>query len=291
MTDTSQSETKCPEPLAGANSEKAEGGRPSASLSAAEIETMIRVRDAAERELAWKYAIGGLIAGGLLTGGAAAGLAFTVWSSSQFFDMAKNRVDEITTNSHKLLEEFRVSQRKLEEERSKAESEFSMKLREQQDQFDEAHKQFESLVVAVANSQGQYTTLLNQSAKAVEGLQIAAKIVETFDKTKLTEASIQEIENLKVAAVRAADIADNSKFTIFPHYRKQDAISNQFRQVVRNSLTSEGFIIASESGDSTVASTKDGSIHRSLENSSYPEPLQLHEATTNAGHHPPSLAV
>ena len=36
------------------------------------------------------------------------------------------------------------------------------------------------------------------------------------------------------------------------------------RQVVRNSLTSEGFIIASESGDSTVASTK-GAGGRSAE--------------------------
>jgi hypothetical protein len=61
---------------------------------------------------------------------------------------------------------------------------------------------------------------------------------------------------IEEARTRAS--AGNSVYTVFPHYRRANQPSLDFRQVVRTRLTEQGFRVAGDTGDSDVRPTAEG---------------------------------
>jgi hypothetical protein len=155
-------------------------------LSPAEIESMIRIRHAVERELLWKYSVAAVILGGLLTGGAAAGFWSVYSMSNQFFAIAKDRVDEVAKNSKELLSDFRAAERRLQEESAKEENKFQKSVADLTQQIEQQQHQTEAVSANLRDAQGQSATLQNQTAKAIEGLRHAAEVVAALDKTNLS---------------------------------------------------------------------------------------------------------
>jgi hypothetical protein len=209
----------------------------------AEIESIIRVRDAAERELLWKYAVGGLIVGGLITAGAAAGFFLVQKSADDFFRIAISRVDDIRATAAKLADEFRASEKQWQEERAKN----LAKLKEE-----EAIVQ--DMQTALVDTKAQLDAMRSTIKVTLDGLSSAAKVIKATE-TSVPATVRADAMQVSVAAQRGNDLVEHSRYTAFPHYRRGIPISVQFRQTARDRLAAEGFIVARDTDDSSIAST------------------------------------
>jgi hypothetical protein len=203
-------------------------------LSPGEIESMIRIRDAAERELLWKYSFAAIFLGTLLSGSALLGIYLVKQSTDSLIDTTKLRVGDIVTLATDTRKEFIESQKQWKKERL------------------DAIETLQELETKAASLEVQAVGLRAAVANTEYAVNAAAELAKSINPDSISLAAKEQLANLNIAVANANDFVENSKFTIFPHYRPQVSASVDLRQDVRRRLSEKGFVVARDEGDSEV---------------------------------------
>jgi hypothetical protein len=211
-------------------------------LSSEELDSARRVREAVEKDLIWKYGLLATIVGITVGGGAVLGYQGVTREAQDFFDIARTRSEEINKQISDIGADFR-------RERAALQSQHDTEIEQLKDQ----ERILNETTQRIGDAKGQVDSVLEAVSNANKGLAAAAAVINSLPLSTLSPEAKQQVQIVSEAAARSEILSQNSRFTVFPHYRRD---TQDFLPILRNILSGQGFVVASASLDSDVSSVK-----------------------------------